>query len=104
MKNGLPLLAAAAVLIFSSAADAHTLQLQCKKTDANNVVCRTIFSDGEVGRNFDVQLVDENDKVLATGKSDAEGHYAFRAPAAEYNVVVLANKAHVASLSAEDIW
>jgi len=56
-----------------------------------------------VGR-FDVQPLDENDKVLATGKSDAECKYAFRAPAAEYNIVVLANKGHGVSLSSEDIW
>jgi hypothetical protein len=70
----------------------------------DQVVCRGLFSGGEVLRNFEVQLVDENDRVLATGKSDVEGKYAFKAPGMEYNVVVLADKAHVASLSSEDIW
>ena len=104
MKKSLTMMAAVAAVVFASAADAHTLQLQCKKTDATNVVCRTIMSDGEVLRNVDVQLVDEADKVLTTGKTDVEGKYTFKAPTAEYNVVVLANKAHVASLSSEDIW
>jgi hypothetical protein len=97
-------IAAAAVLAFSSAAEAHSLRLECKKTAADNVICRTIMSDGEVLRDVQVQLVDENEKVLGGGKTDLEGKYAFKAPSAEYNVVVLANKGHVASLSSEDIW
>jgi hypothetical protein len=30
--------------------------------------------------------------------------YAFKPPALEYNVVIEANKGHVASMSSEDIW
>ena len=104
MKKAIPLLAAVATLFISGAADAHTLRLDCKKTTADNVVCRTILSDGEVLRDVTVQLLDENNKVLATGKVDVEGKYAFKAPTAEYNVVVEANKSHVASMSSEDIW
>ena len=65
---------------------------------------KPFFSGGEVLRNFDVQLVDEGNKVLATGMSDVEGKYAFKPPAMEYNVVIQLDRAHVASLSSEDIW
>jgi hypothetical protein len=104
MKKVLPLIAVATALIVSGTVDAHSLRLECKKTTADNIVCRTLLSDGEVLRDVAVQLLDENDKVLSTGKMDAEGKYAFKAPSAEYNVVVQANKSHVASMSSEDIW
>jgi len=104
MNKALGLLAGAAVLAFSGAADAHSLRLDCKKTSDETVVCRTIASDGEVLRNVTVQLLDENDKLVATGKTDVKGQYTFKIPSMEYNVVVEANKSHVASMSSEDIW
>ena len=100
------LIGIAAVVIFAGAADAHTLRLQCKKISADDVVCRALFSDGEVGRGMAVQLYDENagDKILRSGKTDFKGEYAFKSPSAEYSVVVQASKSEVASLSSEDIW
>ena len=100
------LISIAAVVIFAGAADAHTLRLQCKKISTDDVVCRALFSDGEVARGMAVQLYDENagDKVLRTGKTDAKGEYAFKAPNAEYSVVIVATKSEVTSLSSEDIW
>jgi hypothetical protein len=104
MNRNAILFGAVAGLVFSGAANAHTLQLDCHKTNADSVVCRTLMSDGEVLRDVSVQLVDENHKVLSNGKTDVKGQYVFKAPAGEYNVVVVANKAHVASKSSEDIW
>jgi hypothetical protein len=100
------LIAIMATVIFASAADAHTLRLQCKKISADDMVCRALFSDGEVGRGMTVQLHNENggDKVLRTGKTDVKGEYAFKSPNAEYSVVVQATKSEVTSLSSEDIW
>jgi hypothetical protein len=97
-----------AVVVFAwmlaGAADAHSLRVQCKKLGGDNVVCRSLFTDGEVARNMAVQLVDENDRVLASGRTDAQGAYAFKAPMDEYNIVVEANKGHIVSMSSEDIW
>ena len=104
MKFAISLPTIVIALTLSSLADAHTLRVQCKRLDADNVVCRSLFTDGEVARNMPVQLIDEDDKVLASGRTDAQGTYAFRAPSAEYNVVVEANRGHVASISSEDIW
>jgi len=104
MKRSLCVLAGAAILVLSGAADAHSLRLECKKITDENVVCRTIATDGEVLRDVTVQLLDESDKPLASGKTDVKGQYTFKVPNAEYNVVVQANKSHVASMSSEDIW
>ncbi len=93
-----------AAMAISAGAEAHSLQLQCKKLNADDVVCRALFTDGEVGRGMSVQLIDEQDKVLRSAKTDARGEYAFKAPGPEYNVVVQASKAEVTSLSSEDIW
>jgi hypothetical protein len=99
------LIATAAVLAFSATAGAHTLRLQCKKTTADNVVCRTMASDGEVARDVEVLLIEDKEyKVLATAKTDVAGLYAFKAPAVEYHVVAMGDKAHVASLASVDIW
>ena len=47
---------------------------------------------------------EDSDKVLVSGRIDAQGMYGFKPPALEYNVVVKANEGHVASMSSEDIW
>ena len=105
MKKVMSLIAGCTALLFCGAADAHTLQIQCKKTSATDVVCRGLFSDGEVARAKSIQIIDENsDKVLAAGKTDAEGKYSFKAPGPEYAVVLQASKSEVASISGEDIW
>ena len=89
----------------SSSADAHSLRVQCKKLDADNVACRFLFTNGGVARNMPVQLIDEDsDKVLVSGRTDTQGIYAFKAPATEYNIVIKANEGHVASMSSEDVW
>jgi hypothetical protein len=98
------LLGVVAAVAFAGAADAHTLRLQCKKLSADDVTCRALFTDGEVARGMTVQLIDEQDKVLRTAKTDFKGEYAFKVPGAEYNVVVAASKGEVASMSSEDIW
>jgi len=105
MRKLLSLSAGIVALMLSSAVDAHTLQVQCKKTTSADIVCRGLFTDGEVARAMTIQLIDEEtEKVIATGKTDAEGKYAFKAPGAVYSVVIQASKAEVASLSSEDIW
>jgi hypothetical protein len=105
MKHAISLVAISIALSLFSSANAHSLRIQCKKLDADNVICRLLFTDGEVARNIPVQLIDEDsERVLAGGRTDMQGMYSFKAPAAEYNVVVEANKGHVASMSSEDIW
>jgi uncharacterized GH25 family protein len=96
----------AAVLGLSTAADAHSLRLQCKKiTSQDDVVCRAITTDGELARDVEIQLLATTDyKVLATGKTDAAGMYAFKAPEGSYHVVAIGDKAHVANLASVDIW
>jgi hypothetical protein len=98
----------AAVLLalsLSNVANASSLRIQCKKITDDNVVCGFLFTDGQVARGMPVRLVDENsDKVLVNARTDEQGMYAFKPPALEYNVVIEANKGHVASMSSEDIW
>src|SRR4051794_5534470 len=97
MRKTFEWMVTAALLAFSTAADAHSLRLQCKKTTADNVVCRTFASDGEIVRDVEILLVEDKDyKVLATARTNTMGEYAFKAPSVEFHVVVLADKAHVA--------
>lgn len=95
----------AAVFGLSTAADAHTLRLQCKKITTEDVVCRAITSDGELARDVEIQLLaTTNYRVLATAKTDAAGMYAFKVPDVGYHVVAIGDKAHVTSLASVDIW
>jgi hypothetical protein len=95
----------AAVLGLSTGADAHTLRLQCKKITTQEVVCRVITTDGELARDVEIQLLATTDyRVLATGKTDAAGMYAFKVPEVSYHVVATGDKAHVANLASVDIW
>jgi hypothetical protein len=95
----------ATVLGISTGADAHTLRLECKKITNEDVVCRAITTDGELARDVEIQLLATTDyKVLAKGKTDAAGMYAFKVPEVSYHVVAMGDKAHVANLASVDIW
>jgi hypothetical protein len=99
------LIATVAILALSPAAEAHTLRLQCKRITGQEIVCRTITSDGEIARDVEMQVLATTDyKVLATGKTDTTGTYAFKVPAVEFHVVALGDKAHITSMSSVDIW
>src|SRR5450755_1198383 len=105
MKSAVSVAAVLLAFSLSSVANASSLRIQCKKLADDNVVCRFLFTDGQVARGMPVRLVDENnDTVLVNARTDAQGVYAFKPPTLEYNVVIEANKGHVASMSSEDIW
>jgi hypothetical protein len=58
-----------AALALTTVAQAHSLRLECKKTTNQDVVCRTITTDGEPARDVEIQLLATGDyRVLATGK------------------------------------
>jgi hypothetical protein len=98
-------IAAVTVLAMATAAQAHSLRIECKKITNEDVVCRAVTSDGELARDVEIQLLATGDyKVLATGKTDAAGMYAFKVPGVGYHVVATGDKAHVASLASIDIW
>lgn len=95
---------AAVVLGLSTGVYAHTLRIECKKMDGDMVICRGVFSDGELARRLLIILVDDEEKVLETGKTDVKGEYTFKAPGPEYNVVIEGDRGHVAGMSSLDIW
>jgi len=98
-------IAGAALLALPTLAHAHSLRLECKKITNQDVVCRTITSDGELARDVEIQLLATSDyKVLATGKTDAGGIYTFKIPDVGYHIVATGDKAHVTNLSSVDIW
>ena len=83
---------------------AHTLRIECKKTTGDTVVCRGVFSDGELARRLPVIIIDDEEKVLSSGMTDVKGEYTFKAPGPEYNVVIEGDRAHTAGMSSLDIW
>jgi hypothetical protein len=105
MYKKLGLIATATVLGIATVANAHSLRLECKKITTQDVVCRAITSDGELARDVEIQLLATGDyKVLATGKTNSAGEYAFKVPDAGYHIVATGDKAHVTNLASVDIW
>src|ERR1700760_3475315 len=105
MRKKLVLIATAAVLGLTTVANAHTLRIECKKITNQDVVCRAITSDGELARDVEIQLLATGDyKVLVTGKTNAAGEYAFKAPDRGYHIVATGDKAHVTNMASVDIW
>ncbi len=105
MCKMLGLFATVAILVSSTIAEAHTLRLQCKRMSGEEIVCRTITSDGELARGVDVQVLASSDyAVLASGKTDAAGAYTFKAPAVLFHIIAVGDKAHVTNLAGVDIW
>ncbi len=95
----------AAVLAGATVANAHTLRLECKKITSQDVVCRAITSDGDLARDVEIQLLATGDyRVLSTGKTNAAGEYAFKAPDSGYHIVATGDKAHVTNMASIDIW
>ena len=89
---------------FGTAAYAHTLRIECKKLTSDTVICRGVFSDGELARRLPVILIDDEERVLSMGMTDVKGEYTFTAPGPEYNVVIEGDRAHTAGMSSLDIW
>jgi hypothetical protein len=83
---------------------AHTLRIECKKTTGDTVVCRGVFSDGELARRLPIIIIDDEEKVLSSGMTDVKGEYTFMATGPEYNVVIEGDRAHTAGISSLDIW
>jgi hypothetical protein len=105
MRDKLGLITAATVLGMATVANAHTLRIECKKITSQDVVCRTITSDGDLARDIEIQLLATGDyKVLATGKTNTAGEYAFKVPDGGYHIVATGDKAHVTNLASVDIW
>lgn len=105
MCKKLGLIAAAAVLGMATVANAHSLRLECKKITSQDVVCRAITTDGELARDIEIQLLATGDyKLLATGKTNAAGEYAFKVPDVGYHIVATGDKAHVTNMASVDIW
>ena len=99
------LVTTAAMVGMASVAHAHTLRLECKKITNQDVVCRAITSDSELARDIEIQLLATGDyRVLATGKTNAAGEYAFKAPDVGYHIVATGDKAHVTNMASVDIW
>ena len=105
MSKRLALIVTAAVFGITTAAQAHTLRIECKKITSQDVVCRAVTSDGELARDIEIQLLATGDyRVLATGKTNTAGEYAFKVPDGGYHIVATGDKAHVTNLASVDIW
>jgi hypothetical protein len=105
MCKKLGLIAAATALGMGTVANAHSLRLECKKITSQDVVCRAITTDGELARDIEIQLLATGDyRVLAAGKTNAAGEYAFKTPDSGYHIVATGDKAHVTNMASVDIW
>ena len=95
------LLAAAALL--PGLALAHSPVFDCYNETDGRVTCEGGFSDGASATGIAVRVLDGSEKLLLTGKIDAEGRFSFAKPAGEFHVVFDAGAGHSVTVFSNDI-
>lgn len=86
------------VALMPRAAIAHDVGLECKqKQGTNKISVEAFFDDDTPAGGAKVEVTDSAKKVIASGTTDAKGHWTFEAPApGEYRVMLDAGAAHKA--------
>jgi hypothetical protein len=74
---------------------AHTPYMACFDNGDGTITCNGEFSDGSSAAGVAVRVVDENDKILLSGRMDDDGEYTFGKPAGVFTVVFDAGPGHL---------
>lgn len=93
----------AALMMAAANATAHSPIFDCFNEPDAKVTCEGGFSDGASAEGVSVRVLDQNEKVLISGKIDAEGRFTFERPAGEFHVIFDAGQGHSVTLFSSDI-
>ena len=93
----------AALMVAAATAKAHSPIFDCFNEPDGKVTCEGGFSDGASAAGIPVRVVDQNEKVLISGKIDSEGRFTFERPAGEFLVIFDAGQGHSVTLFSSDI-
>jgi hypothetical protein len=84
-------------------ADAHSPVFDCFAEGDGRISCEGGFSDGASATGVAVRVLDPSEKLLLSGKIDAEGRFAFARPAGDFHIVFDAGAGHTVTLFSTDI-
>jgi hypothetical protein len=97
----LTLLAGLAALPMPAAA--HSPVFDCFLENDSRVTCEGGFSDGASATGVAVRVLDGSEKLLLSGKIDAEGRFSFAKPAGAFHIVFDAGAGHSVTVFSNDI-
>lgn len=80
--------------VLAGSAHAHHLGVECKLRDGQ-VEVEAFYDDDTTAKNAQIEALDSDKKVIASGRTDAQGRWAFPAPGpGTYQIVVDAGAGH----------
>jgi hypothetical protein len=96
-------LATIAIAALARPVDAHSPVFDCFAEADGRISCEGGFSDGASATGVAVRVLDPSEKLLLSGKIDAEGRFAFARPAGDFHIVFDAGAGHSVTLFSTDI-
>jgi hypothetical protein len=93
----------ATVVLLPSIGEAHSPVFDCYDETDGRITCEGGFSDGASANGVAVRVLDGQEKLLLSGKIDAEGRFSFKKPSGEFHVVFDAGKGHSVTVFSNDI-
>lgn len=82
------------MLLFASAALAHSPICSCFDNGDGNITCEGGFSDGSSASGVKISVLDGSGKVLIEGKMSKDSEYTFKKPEGAYKVIFDAGEGH----------
>jgi hypothetical protein len=99
---------AAIILGTCNTALAHYPILDCqymktKNSAIENVICEASFSDRSKAPNIVMEIVSEDDEILAKGRTNSVAKYQFSRPEGIFFIIMDAGPGHVLEISDEEV-
>jgi len=83
--------------------EAHSPVFDCFSENDGSVSCEGGFSDGTSATGVAVRVLDASEKLLLSGKIDAEGRFSFARPTGDFHIVFDAGAGHSVTVFSSDI-
>lgn len=93
----------ATVILIQTPVMAHSPICDCYDNGDKTITCEGGFSDGSSASGVEIRIMDEQGKILQTGKMDDDSNYTFTKPSVEFHVIFDAGNNHVVTIYGGDI-
>ncbi len=103
MKKPLSVISAAALMMITGQALAHSPLLSCFDNGDKTVTCEGGFSDGSSASGVKMHVKSAAGKVLIDGKMNQDSEFTFDKPSGAYTVSFDAGEGHVVEINGADI-
>lgn len=96
-------LLAAALCVATTAAHAHSVQMDCKADGPQHVLCQGSFSDGSDAAGVEIIVMSYEDKILHKGTLDGQSRLRFERPSQDFFVQMDAGEGHTVEIDHAEI-